>query len=569
MIKKILFICLAALFFAAGCAARPEPVKKPPEWELSSEAAVTYYYLRAQDEYARGRFPEAAALLEKAVEESPGPYLYIELARSYWLGQDRGMAFEFMNKGIQAFPDVPDLYFFLAELFMADNRRSEAVDLLEKYMEIVPDDLDVYQDLALFHFEMRNYPKVLDLLEQVPDGRKTPEILYYMGRASSELGDRKKALSLLRRAVDKDPMFLQAWAELAFLYERERDYLQAEEIYEKLLNIGERNPDLILRIIELNLKLNDPNKAMLFLGKGPVDVQFRLDVARRFINDGFYNHAYEILQGITQRGDYPPTVYFFLALIAYEGWSEPDEALRYLGNVPEDNHYHLQAFSFSIQIYFDQEIYDQALELTRLGRTKYPAENRFYLFESIIYEVIEEYSRSLETINSGLEKWPVDTDLLFRKGVILDKQGKKDRTMEVMEKIIAIDQDHHESLNYLGYSLAEQNRDLDRALVLIKKALSLYPANGHYIDSLAWVYYMQGQYDRAWREIRRAVEFVDDNPVIWDHYGDIAGAKEIHDQALYGYEMALEYGHEDFGGIQEKIEMLLEEIRKQKTGRTW
>lgn len=558
MKPRHLIYCALAIMLAAGCASRPEPVREPVEWDLPSSAALTYYYLKAQDEAARGNFIEAAELLEIAVQERPEPSLYVEMARAYWQGRDRERAVKSLQDAVLAFPVEPGPYFFLAELFLADDRKDQAVEVLEMYREAVPEDLDVYQDLAMFYIEMREFPKVLDLLEKVPEDKRSAEVLYYMGRAGIELGDRKKAVSLLRKAVDKNPMLLQAWAELAFIYERERDYLQAEEIYGKLLDIGETNPDLILRIIELNLKLNNPDKALVFLNKGPVDVQFRLDVAHQFINNGFYNHAFEILQGIREKGAYSPAVYFYLALIAYNGWSEPDEALIYLGKVPEDDFHHLQALSFSIQIYFEQDQYEQALELAERGRRVHPSESRFFLFESIIYEVMDDYAEAMKIIDSGLEKWPTDTDLLFRRGIILDKQGDKDKTIEIMEQIIAIDQDHHEALNYVGYTLAEQNRDLDRARVLIKRALKLDPVNGYYIDSLAWVYYMQGEYDKAWKEIKRAVEFVDNDPIIWEHYGDIARAVEDLSRAVYGYQKAMENEPDDPQGIMEKLELLTE-----------
>jgi tetratricopeptide (TPR) repeat protein len=556
MKKNTLILFALAIIFAAGCATGPEPVREPVEWKLSSEAALTYYYLKAQDEVVRGNFIEAAGLFGNAIQQRPEPSLYIEMARSYWRGRDRDMAIKSMQDGIQAFPEEPGLYFFLAELFLGDDRKEQAVDTLEEYREAVPDDPDVYQDLALFYMEMSEYPKVLDLLEKLPEDKRSAEALYYMGRASIELGDRKRAVSFLRMAVDKNPVFLQAWAELAFIYERERDYVQAEDIYEKLLDIGEKNPDLILRIIELNLKLNNPDKALMFLDKGPVDVQFRLDVAHQFINNGFYSHAYEILQGIRERGAYSPAVYFYLALIAYNGSSEPDEALKYLGKVPEGDYYHLQALFFSVQIHFEQEQYEEGLELTRQGRRIHPSESRFFLFESIMYEVLGDYSAALEITDSGLEKWPTDTDLLFRKGTIWDKKGDKDKTIDIMEQIIAIDQDHHEALNYVGYTLAEQNMDLDRAHVLISRALKLDPVNAYYIDSLAWVYYMQGEYGKAWKEIKRAVELVDDDPVIWEHYGDIAKVMENRDEAIYGYETALENEPDDAENIMKKIEML-------------
>ncbi|MFO7727890.1 MAG: tetratricopeptide repeat protein [Desulfonatronovibrio sp.] len=558
MLNKFLILFFLVLSAAPGCAPKQEPATAPHQWELSSEATVTYYYLKAQDKHSQGRFLEAAALLERAVEAGPKPYLYIDMARSYWRGRDRDMAVKSMKEAVSAFPEEPDVYFVLAELYLADNNESKALEVIDQFSRIAPDHPDVYQDLASFYHETGDYPKVLDLLQQVPDEDKTPEMLYHMGRASYELGDIKKAVRFLRRAVDKKPMFVQGWAELAFIFERERDYVQAEEIYEKLYSIGETNPDLILRIIELNLKLNDPDKARRFLDKGPNDLQFHLDAAKQFINNSFYDHAYDILSKITRRSSYPPTVFFYMALVAYEGWSDPDRALEYLQYVPEDDPYHVQALLFSIEIHFEQKQYRQALELTRQGSNIHPDESRFVLFESVILEILGEYSRALEAVDSGLKKWPSNTDLHFRKGVLLDKKGKKDQALETMEDIVAMDQDHHEALNYVGYTLAEQDRDLDRALVLIKRALKLDPGNGYYMDSLAWTYYVRGEYEKAWKEISRAVEFAADDPIIWEHYADIALAVNNPEQALRGYETALEMDPDDLDEIQKKIKKLLD-----------
>ncbi|MFW6036218.1 MAG: tetratricopeptide repeat protein [Desulfonatronovibrio sp.] len=566
MLNKFLIIFFLVLSAAPGCAPKQEPATAPHHWELSSQATVTYYYLKAQDQLSQGRFLESAALLEKAIEAGPRPYLYIDMARSYWRGRDRDMAIKSMKEAVSAFPDEPDVYFALAEFYLADNKEGKALEIIDQFSEVAPDHPGVYQDLASFYNEVGDYPKVLDLLQQVPDKDKTPEMLYHMARASFELGDIKKAVQLLRRAVDINPMFVQAWAELAFIFERERDYVQAEEIYEKLFSIGETNPDLILRIIELNLKLNDPDKARQFLDKGPDDLQFHLDAAKQFINNSFYDHAYDILSKITQRSSYPPTVFFYMALVAYEGWSDPDRALEYLQEVPRDDPYHLQAFLFRIEIHFEQKQYRQALDLSRQGREIHPNESRLVLFESIVLEILGEYPGALEAVRSGLKKWPSDTDLLFRKGVLLDKKGEKDQALETMEEIVSMDQDHHEALNYVGYTLAEQDRDLDRALVLIKRALKLDPGNGYYMDSLAWAYYVQGEYEKAWKEISRAVEIVADDPIIWEHYADIALAVNNPEQALRGYERALEKDPDDLDDIQEKIKLILEkypELQKQ------
>lgn len=562
--KKIIFFLLLT-FLSAGCAVKHAPAPVAVEWELESEARLTYYFLRAQDSLARERYSEAALLLNSALEKRPDPFLYVETAKAFWQARDAEMAISTMEEAVDLFPDDPLMYVFLAELYISGDMKDKAVSTLEEYRTKFPEDINVYHDLASFYLELKEYPRVLDILSDVPDDQKTPQMLYYMGQASNAMGDRKNALSFLSRAVEKRPDFFQAWAEMAYIYEQDRDYLQAGQIYEKLLNLGEANPDLILRLIELNLKLNNPDKALDFVIRGPVDYQFRLDAAYQFIQNKFYSHAFEIIEEVMDQGAYPPTVYFYMALIAYEGWDDPDTAREFLENVPLEDYYHLQALSFNVQICFEQNEYSRALGLTRQGQEIYPEERRFVHFEVIILEILENYSEALEVIDHGLQVWPEDTDFLFRKGVILDSQGHKEKSLQVMEEIISIDQDHHEALNYVGYTLAEKDRDLKRALVLIQRALSLDPGNGYYFDSLAWVYYQQEKIDKAWKEIQRAVGFVSNDPIIWDHYGDIALDADLLDEALQGYQNSLDYDPEDPDKILEKIRDVEKKIQE-RTG---
>lgn len=57
-------------------------------------------------------------------------------------------------------------------------------------------------------------------------------------------------------------------------------------------------------------------------------------------------------------------------------------------------------------------------------------------------------------------------------------------------------------LNYIGYTLAEENRDLPRALKLLNRAIELSPDTDYMLDSLAWAYYRSGEYAKAWDFIR-------------------------------------------------------------------
>ncbi len=560
MYHKILFLSLLLLSITA-CASKTEHntdqmAGHEAQWKLSPQAMVIYHYLEALDYLARNDGDSAVFALENALNIAPGYGLFMELARVYRDQGKKSQAQSTVHRGIELFPQNPDLHFLLAELYLEDNRQEEAVQSLSRYKELVSGDLLAYENLAAFYLEINEHARVVDFLEEVPADQRSPEINYYLGRASSELGNYRKAADYLQQAVRQRPGFLQAWAEKAFIYEQQRNYLQAEKTYQQLLRLGEFNPDLILRIVELNLLMNNPDNALETARSGPEMYYFQLRVVQLFVHNGFFEHARSFLQDMMLNQDYPAGINYYLAVVAYEGFDDAMGALEYLQQVPEDSPSHLQALTLKLQIFFSQQEYEHALEYARSGQQIHPSARRLYLYEAVILEITDEYAQALDVLEQALEMWPRDTDFLFRKGVVWDKKGEKDKSIKVMEEVIAIDQEHHQALNYVGYTLADQDQDLERSLILIQRALELDPGNGYYIDSLAWVYYRQGKFTQAWEEILRAVKAVDDDPVIWEHYGDIARALSRIEDALFGYEQALAHGSENDEHIRKIIDKI-------------
>ncbi len=75
-------------------------------------------------------------------------------------------------------------------------------------------------------------------------------------------------------------------------------------------------------------------------------------------------------------------------------------------------------------------------------------------------------------------------------------------------------------MNYLGYSWADQGKNLDKALEMLKKAVMLRPEDGYILDSYGWALYRTGKLDEGVTWLERAVEQVPDDMVVNDHLGD-------------------------------------------------
>jgi tetratricopeptide (TPR) repeat protein len=134
--------------------------------------------------------------------------------------------------------------------------------------------------------------------------------------------------------------------------------------------------------------------------------------------------------------------------------------------------------------------------------------------------------------------------------------------------------------NNLGYMLADQGKSLPEAENLVRRALELdrrqrqkEPRVGPeeeqdtaaFVDSLGWVLFRLGRFQDALHELQRATSLQDGNdPVIWDHLGDVflrldqvAKAKESWSRAVSLYEKEKRRKPDDqYKDLKHKLELL-------------
>jgi len=159
-------------------------------------------------------------------------------------------------------------------------------------------------------------------------------------------------------------------------------------------------------------------------------------------------------------------------------------------------------------------------------------------------------------LETGIEIDPDNTELLFELGVLYDKNGQTDDAIEQMQKVIELDSKHADALNYLGYTYADNGIRLEEAEALIRKALEQKPENGYIIDSLGWVYYQKGMYEKAVEYIEKAARLIPDDPIVLEHLGDVYEKLGESQKALDFYQQALEKKSENAAALESKIEAL-------------
>ena len=136
----------------------------------------------------------------------------------------------------------------------------------------------------------------------------------------------------------------------------------------------------------------------------------------------------------------------------------------------------------------------------------------------------------------------------------LEEAGEKEESIIRLKRSIELDPGDPEALNYLGYMYAEENKNLDEAEALIKKALRISPENGAYIDSLGWVYFKKGMFEEARKELEKARAIIGEDPVVYDHLGDVYLKTGSLDKAKEAWIKSIELKEDK--KVKEKLETL-------------
>lgn len=148
------------------------------------------------------------------------------------------------------------------------------------------------------------------------------------------------------------------------------------------------------------------------------------------------------------------------------------------------------------------------------------------------------YDRALELVSdSATMRWV----LYYSRGIAYERMGDMAASEADFRAALAINPEQPQVLNYLGYSMVEQQRNLEEALDMIERAVAASPNSGYIVDSLGWVFYRLGRYEEAVVQMERAVELLPVDPVVNDHLGDVYWAVGRHREARFQWSRALSF----------------------------
>ncbi len=140
-----------------------------------------------------------------------------------------------------------------------------------------------------------------------------------------------------------------------------------------------------------------------------------------------------------------------------------------------------------------------------------------YRRNSQFKKAINAYDEALAGVDKVTdEHWPI----VYARGIAKEKVVSWDHAESDILKALEFQPQNPMILNFVAYSWAEKDKNLDKALEYVKRAEALKPYDAYILDSFGWVLFHKGNYQAAIEKLEQAVELMPDDEAILDHLGD-------------------------------------------------
>jgi len=245
-----------------------------------------------------------------------------------------------------------------------------------------------------------------------------------------------------------------------------------------------------------------------------------------------------------------------------------EEAMRLYKDVPERSHYIVSAKLAEANVHFSNEEDGKAIKVLEAINATHPsfitreALGRARLIRENYAEALPMYETLVNSMSE--EDLKANTQPLYFRGICYEREKQWSKAEADFKRVLAIEPDNADALNYLGYTWVDRGENLTEAFEMIRKAVELEPNSGAITDSLGWAHYKLGQYQEAKKQLEDAVALSPSSATIIDHLGDVYWKLGRFREAGYQWERALEFEptDEERANIRLKLKGQFDAVQK-------
>lgn len=548
-------LCALISLVLVACATGPQTPDKiatpsgTPKAALSIhplDAAASYHFMLGYQAELAQDMDRAIREYQAALKADPASQsVKARLAGLYFSLGDMPNAIRYADQVAEGSSQDSPLLTKMAGILASAGQGERAVKLLDRAIDLDPTSGDPYFTQGLLLLSLKRQPEAERAIRAgLARAPQSAVGHYHLGRMLLDAGKGEAAAASLEQAISANASFEPAYHALASIYESRQSHDRAIAVLRKYLQtVNPRNRDIRHQLVRLYVSAKDFQGARKelndLLAEDPSDLDAQLRLALLHGEEKEYPKAIDQLTQILKARPTELKIRDYLGFL-YEESKDTKMAIEtYTFNVQLEpsffeGHLHLGL------LYYRLKQFPEAVTHLTKAITINPKQAEAHIVLGLTYFQKDQFDDAAKALEEGISQNPKSADLHFNLGTVYDKLNRFDDVVRVMEIAIKLDPHHADALNYLGYSYAERGVKIDQALSLTKRAVALKPSNGYYIDSLAWALFKSGLFTEALTEIKRAVSLAGDDPVLYEHLGDIYAKQRNLSDAREAWLRALE-----------------------------
>ena len=546
----LLLLCL----FLANCATTKE-IPAPSASKFSSSYAVQsyekkrqipskletrdprsyYHYLVALKAEKNYQMEQAALHFEEVVQYDPEAERFHEkLVRLLLRTGQLDKAVLAGQNALSSFPENEEILMILGDIQASKGNIEQSINYYDRINLIAPENARaplmkgvLLESLERFDQALEEYKKG-ELLEP-----NNPLIQFYLGRAYLRANQLQKSEKSLEKAVSLKPNLLEARHHLAWVLERQGRTIEALKEYGLLLKLTPDNDHIKNRVSNLHssgaLSQQHPEAFETIpsgLAKQP---NIHMRIATIFFEQTLYMRALDEFQLALAAHDHKDP-HVLMARI-YETHGRLDKAVEEFEKLRKLEPQSLEILLYTARLYSLMKMAENSVALLNEAVKMEPENDQLQHSLSLAYMAQGENVKAIATMRKALALNPQKDSYYFELGALMEKEGDYRGAIINMRHAIELNPLHSNAHNFLGYIYALEGYDLDQALEHLKKALTIQPRNGYFLDSLGWIYFKRGDSKKALTQIQKALIYTEPDPVLYDHLGDILFSLKNYDEA--------------------------------------
>ena len=491
--------------------------------EIDSTSSVALFELSSY--YIQMNRPEkAVSMMKKAVAYSPGNQEYRSTLATLLFNLSMfGEAAEEYEILAEAFPNKPELNYYLAESYSRMGEIGKAIDTYDA----LENAMGMNEALSMQKFQL------------------------YM-----TIEQQGNAFGELIKLADKFPLEARYPIIIGDLYLQQNNNEQALKYFDKAREINPESPYYPVSMANYYEKTGQSDSAKLLINTALIneglDVDTKLGILARYIVQ--LQRSKQDIDGVntlfqTLIEQHPDELRLKLAygeLLATQGKFE--EARFQYKLVTEIEPENINAWQQLLRLSLQAQDMDEVIRVCKRCLEIFPEATEFHFYMGIAYYQKKEYQTAIETYKAAISLIPADntpliSDFYGQIGDTYFKMREIEKSFNAYEEALKYNDRNIVVLNNYAYYLSLMKKNISTAERMSALCVKIEPNNATYIDTYAWIFFIQGNYMMAKMYIEQAISKDKTNSAeLFDHYGDILYMSGEKDKAVEQWIKAKELG---------------------------